>query len=521
MAATLTIPPRPLTHSGNRHLIQLQTDLGSPNRAQFTLAFFAIGDGTPADGQTVIFEFGGQTVTITAADTPDDSGVQIPTFLTGSEDDYMALVVEYLRRNDALMEEFSAEIDGTGTSIYLIRRTFASLAMTLSGTADANVFMDVVAGSASFAQPNLTALVKVIELSDGQENTIVSLQAPYEANTRTVDFDLNGLFDFLNPALPTPASINPTIGSLLNGLTSGSVALAKLRYADRYGLDPVAEALLPSSVFRVIHGALSTDTTGDFPYDEDMWLAHNYRIRDTSEIFWKPIAPDQPDWLYFWSNTAENVTWRFRLVWSDGQETMHNPTSTGLSIEANQLRWVQAGFTQAQLAGVTPPDPGLEIVRYELQIRKLVGDRILARAYYELGCECHPWSMFLLVDNGLGGMETVWLKGKSTWKYQVERDEIQLTPIGENTLSSGTLDSFLATGRHLIDVSTGWHDRFYIEHLRQVLLGKTWIVDVKNSRFIRVVVDTKSLDVTEDDQDLFALSFGLKYAVEERAFNNF
>lgn len=518
MAATLETAPRPLSHSGNPHPVRLETNLGAPDKAAFTLTF----SGTPTAGQTFIFEWEGQVVTLTAATSPNNSGLQLPTKPGGmSNADYAVLIVEYLRRNQALTDDFNMSIDagGGGLTVRLEARETGAMVMSLTGTADANVYFDVVAGAATFAQPNLTGVVRVIDLADPDaEDELLSLQAPYDAATSQVTFDLRGAFDWLAPALPSTASIAPNSGSpLLTGLASGTVGHARIRYADRYGAGtPAAESMLPSDPFWVIYGGLSADTTGDFPYSEALFWLHNYRLRGSIDPFWKPVAKGQPDWLYFFANEETGYTINVHLYWSDGTETNYVPSSSGLTIAAKTVKWVQAGYTQLKLGGITPATTGIEIVRYKVQI--ISGDHAIAEAGFEPDCAEHPWNISLMMDNGLGGMETVWLKGKAAWKYSVERDQYLRAP---NAASEAELDTFLASGSHIIEVSTGWHERFYIEHLRQLLFAKLWIVDKANSRFIPVVMDTKTFDVGEDDQDLFALTFSLKYAISETAFNNF
>ena len=521
MAATLETAPRPLTHSGNAHQIRLETNLGAPNKAAFTLTFFSIGGGSPTSGQTIILEWGGQVLTLTATASPDNSGLQIPTKPGGmSNSDYVDTVLEHLRRNQILTADFDIYIDGTGSTIFIESHETGLMVMDLTGTASANVYFDIIAGSDTFTQPNLTAVVRVLDISDDtHEAELLALQAPYDAATSQVHFDMRGAFDWLAPALPSTASIAPNSGAaLITGIASGTVAKAAIRYADRYGAGtPVAESMLKSDPFWVIYGALSADTTGDFPYSEDLFWLHNYRMRGSSGMFWKPVAKGQPDWLYFFANEETGYTINVRLFWSDGTETDFVPSATGLTIAAKNVKWVQAGYTQLKLGGVTPATAGLEIVRYKVQL--ISGGHPIAEAGFEPDCASHPWNISLMMDNGLGGMETVWLKGKALWKYNVNREEFLRAPTFAAT--EAEIDTFLASGSHLLEVSTGWHDRFYIDHLRQLLFAKTWIVDKANSRFIRVVVDSKTLDIVEDDQELFALTFSLKYAIAETAFNNF
>src|SRR5690606_30015171 len=96
------------------------------------------------------------------------------------------------------------------------------------------------------------------------------------------------------------------------------------------------------------------------------------------------------------------------------------------------------------------------------------------------------------------------------WKYNAERDTARRHRWTDYSVSGGELFAFSEEGNHTIEASTGWHELYYIEHLRQLLLGDLWIVDTENDRFLRVVCESKSVDIQKNDQQLFSLTVTLR-----------
>jgi hypothetical protein len=64
------------------------------------------------------------------------------------------------------------------------------------------------------------------------------------------------------------------------------------------------------------------------------------------------------------------------------------------------------------------------------------------------------------------------------------------------------------------EANTGLYDSdFYLQHLRQLPLSDAWLCDIENKRFLRVIVEPKSLDgITQSDRDLHQLSFTIRAA---------
>jgi len=130
--------------------------------------------------------------------------------------------------------------------------------------------------------------------------------------------------------------------------------------------------------------------------------------------------------------------------------------------------------------------------------------------------------MYLLCENGVGGMESIGVRGKKTHQYEVSREVFHRTRWEDWTPAAGDLGHFAQEGQQRWEVSTGWYDASYIKHLRQLLMSDAvyWI-DTANERFVKVVVDTETMDDERDDEQLFQLTFQFGLASFDHAYNSY
>ena len=374
----------------------------------------------------------------------------------------------------------------------------------------------LVDGSGAPTVDNLSNFVEIWQEPDGDAAAkIVSLTHAYGTDKRTY-VDAHAALN-LKPHLPTPATITPD-ATVATGIAKNAFRKFYLKYADRYGSPPTPETLATSANFYAIFGSLGLDTTGAFFNQAQIIKCHNH-VRPDKSLFWKPISHDQPDWAYFYMKSDRNLSAEVLVTYFDGT------TSTFTALAAadyavDKLYWIEAGFRQLQVdtnlaVGKTEAD----VYRYELRLRTT--SLVLATFRYQLDCPCHPWNKYLLLSNGLGGCESVWLKGITSLGYEGERHSLERPRwVGANP-QDGLMANYAAQGQHTYEANTGWHSIHYIRHLRQLLLGDIWLIDTQNNRFLKMMADTTSFKLEEDDQQLFSLEFKFKAAWKDQAFNSF
>jgi len=116
------------------------------------------------------------------------------------------------------------------------------------------------------------------------------------------------------------------------------------------------------------------------------------------------------------------------------------------------------------------------------------------------------WDRYLIFANGRGGCETVLMAGKNLDAYKTERSEGQTPRTPEFALDAGEIVAYAANGKREYEFNTGYVPAAYVEHLRQLLLGDAWLIDYDNERFIRIICDTDSVNIKQNDQELFSMS---------------
>lgn len=523
MAAAIALAPPDVAFSGNEIWVKLSTDLITAASASVQLSVTGAG---PNAGETLSIAWAGKSLVFTTAAAPNISGLQLPTKGALSLADYAALLAEHLRQNEILNDDFLITLEAPSGGAQIIKiayRAAAALDITASGSLS-NVTITVTDSAGWTTAENLRAELEVWSDS-GNPNTdksLLKIHAPYDFSTSEAKFNLQDGFSGLKSHLPPASSIPPTdtpASAHAWGLATDAVQKFYFRYADKFGTSPVAQAMKksPQSYLAQL-GSRSGDSPslGTVPQ-----LAHNWRRFD-GKTWWKPVSDQQPDFVYWRAIVGGNFTPVVHLWWSNGGETNYTPFDTPLALEEGKFYFFATGFRQLKLQLAPPPATGAYIVRYRVGIvpGDAEGTWYLA-PLYEVKVENSDWGIYLLYETGLGGMETVWLRGKSTSGYEVSGIEAQqFRDIGW-TVEKGDFDNYAQSGRQIWEVSTGFNDdSVYLEGLRQLPLAKCWMADLRERRWKRVIVEAKKIEgVAEDDRDLHEMTFTVRAAWQDESFN--
>lgn len=518
MAVTIDTAPPSRAYTEQPLWLRVSTDLPTGTFAYFEIT---ISDGGPAAGETLVLTWPGGSITYTAGATLAANGLTWPIQTLGEPlEGYTVRVAEFLRHREDVAALFSVTIeDAPGGVIRLTHNIVEDFNLSVTDGM-ANVAVVATDGAAP-AQENLSAYIEVwTDTGDFNTDTrLLEQHSPYDANGETW-LDIAPAFSHLSPHLPTPATINPVaVFSLVFGVASGHFQKYYMRLADKYGIPAVAEALLRSdNSYLAILGARASDAeTGTIT-----GLRHAYRRRD-GDNFVKPVGDWQPDWVYYIPSGGKNVYVSILIYWSDGTTSTYNPFgTTPLAIDDAKIYWFPSGFRQMKMHDVTPTgdtDPDAYIVAWDWNLQPDAGVA-LATVKYRLECDT-PWEHYLLFSNGVGGMETVHLRGKFTEGFEASAETFRLPRLPDHSIQRGDFASFNPAGRPQWTFSTGWYDDpYYVEHLRQVLLSQAWLVDRFNRIFLKVIIDARSIEtVRKDDETLFSLEFTVKAGWIDTAVN--
>lgn len=520
MSANALTLPAARAYNGDDTWIKFASNLIDADPvARITLDISGSG---PTVGQTIIIEWAGNTVTFTVASTINATATAWPV-KSGLETlaAYALRVAEAIRQNGIITESWRVLTLGTAGSaerLQLEYRNRVALDITVTNTLS-NVAETVADGTDPQLEPNLACTVQVWKVlaSDDDDDLIGTLQSPYDVISGTTEFNLKNFFE-LRPSLPATSSINPgLITSWPRGLASDAYLEYYLRYNDKHGTPAVPLALVKTDDnYFMLHGSRAADHD-DVDTSGAIQKLHAYRRRDGG-VFRKPITELMVDYLYIWTYqeiTDANI--EFVITWSDGTDTSHPYTGSDFILAANRVYWIKS---TPKTFSYTPPSAGAFI---EYITFKLVGDggdgvATLAEVYYT--AKVTPdWQVWVLFDNGLGGCETVPMLGKTRRSIAASRDTSRRQRTSDFNIADGELIGVGAESSRVYEMNTGWVERYYIEHLQQLLLGDAWIIDRDNSRFIKLICESTGGVVSSDDNTLFSMDVTFKTAWIDTAIN--
>lgn len=502
MAATLDTAPDTTTPAlnGDDIFVILETDLVDPaGAAYFDIVFASTG---PVAAEDVDLTFNGATITFTVAATTNATATAIPTKDGGDTlDEYAAIVADALRENEQITDTFLVTT-GPGTGqVRLTARTGSEITdLAHTGTLTNTTITDET-GASPYLEDNLAAVLQVwiAGATSNADTRLATLHATYHPTTAQATFNLRNIFP-VAATPPTEASIPPVISlTWPHGLATGAWAEYFLRYADKYGAPAVSEALLKSgSNYVVIHGAKS----GNYPSGGSLGSVHLlHRYTGSNDVnFRKPIVEDMPDWIYLYTKAACTDCYVEReATWDNGDTTTIDSSANPFDLATKSVYWFLSGHYPDDF---TPPEAGAKIWLFTWRLKGDAGLGVatLAEVTYRV-LPCTEWDRFLLFDNGLGGCEAVLFRGKGEIGYKAQRTQARRQRADDHSPLLGDLFTFNQEGNMTFDLRTGYHDRYYIEHLQQLLLGACWMIDMENERFLALVCDTDTVKIHRDDQE--------------------
>lgn len=522
---SLVSPPLERMYIGNPMPCMFTSDLVVTEYSQFEITISGSG---PASGQTLLLTWPGGSITYTAGTAPAQSGLRWP--LKGAEtlEIYADNVAEFLRQREDMNALFTIERSSvSGEQIFIRARQSGTYAL---GHTNGMAGVAVVENEAGSSTPaNLRAYVEVWS-DTGDFNTqelLSALHSPYRPSTDTV-IDIAPAFTQLKPSLPPANTINPnTINPPLPLVEATGVHQKYiLRYADKYGNPALAEKLeLFNDPAYAFWGAFAGNNF-DVSIEN---LLHAYVDRNSQPLS-KPVGTKQPDWLYWYCDTDVSAGLLVELTWSDGTQSSYAPWGvTPRSFQAGKIYIFQCGFEQLNLdeLEISTGVPTLKIVQYRVYLGEapeFIFPLIWEQTFSVLRESI--WGMYILYDNGLGGCESVWMRGKKTESYLPKSEEYtvgkQINLESPRQATDHDINTFDHQARTQWEMQTGWFETpDYLDHLKQLPLARyAWIIDLQNRRFLACTVQAGEMkNVTEDDVTLYSQSFTIRSGWEDTNYN--
>lgn len=349
--------------------------------------------------------------------------------------------------------------------------------------------------------PNLSCYVEVWshnKVTD-TDTLVAKLHVPFNDYTKQATVDLSGLLD-LSPSLPGLTATEGQATDVFDFLW--------VKYADQYGT-PVAPETLDEyknndKYWSVIKGS-ARKTIGDFDLIGGFPL--NAYNDETGAFFSKTITQTQPEWLYFWlSGTGDQaVTLDITMYFDDN--TSEIATSRDITVKGQHVNFISTSYAHM----ITPLSPAKTVVAYSVILTTPVGlgSAVVSKQKYFIDLATDH-DMFVAYFNGLGGIESVRLTGKTSQSYKSTAETFVRAQWGKIQDHIGTIDIINPSGQRHWSSSTGFHSQDYIFHLRQLLTTAVWLINLNKSSYKKLICQTSEIkDIKSTDQNIF--SFDLDF----------
>lgn len=345
-----------------------------------------------------------------------------------------------------------------------------------------------------YLRENLSSYLSVLKRdSNGGTEKLIDLNANYDKKTRQACFNIQKAFD-LEPFLP-------------NQINGGQFVLTpqpahtiwcdySIAHGEKFGSPPTAKCVMvDESIYTIIHGSKACDNKSElFDPDCRIWLLHNHKSCENPNFkFEKKVSKEQPDWMYFFVNTPTRLSIDTFITFEDGTTAIRNLRPQSTNPLDRGAYFIGTGHDQLNFS--TLPQ---SVLKYEIFITDEDGKEY--RICYDVCCECHPYACYILYFNGCGGCETVYLSGRKKVMYEVKKEIACKLKTKDSKVSDHQYFSINGRGKRAFKVNSGFHTENYIGQLRNLLLGKAWLINKSENQFLPIEVETKSMVISEDDK---------------------
>jgi hypothetical protein len=518
MAASVDTAPPSLGLAKEPIFVTITTD--EIDSADFaTIEFRISGDG-PAGGTSFTIEWSDFAISYSIVAVADEDD-EIASKGAETLSEYANYFQEELLKNPTLSEYWyiTRVSDASYEAVVLTHKTLEQVIPSVTEDMD-DVAVVTSFSNSPYLQVNLSCVLKVVKVVSGKEEKLVMLNAPYNAYDALCTFDISKAFD-LSPHLPDAYSI----ASFGHGEATNSIQEYYIRYADKYGAPATIKPMVKAGPYLALFAGKTADSRNTFsPFLAGQLVCHNYTNTHPAILeINKEVGKNQPDWVYIvMEKDVANALVRVNLHLSDGTTDYHAvPSLSPFALTDNKQYWFAAGYDQLGIDNYAFDD-GVVAWKYTWELIDTDdSNAVLASVTFHVDNLCHPWNQYLLFDNGLGGMETIRIKGKVQQEYEGESQQFQRVKWNDYSVDEGQFDEYDFKGRQIWEAQTGHYDETYINHLRQLLLGQAWLIDTSTNMFYKVLIDKRTIETVKTDQQLFAFQFRFRMAGYDTAYNNF
>ncbi len=392
--------------------------------------------------------------------------------------------------------------------------TFTTIPRPISFSGDVIYFEiegDKFTGSGPYdpTESNLSLYCQVWQ-SRGIPELLAELSAPYSLHNKKAFFDISSLLR-LSRTLPTGVSLFPSASH--TGIDTLATCQYQIKVSDQYGTPVEAESNLSVIGYKTVIKGASRFLQGFGDTQTDA-LLHSYQDASGTQ-FAKEVRKDQPEYIYFFKHTSNDITLEVIFHYKDGTFSEH--TIKTISTGTVKVHWVGCSWKQLNLN--LHADSNKEVAYYDVRLNGLNSiNGNLVR--YQIDDRTPDYDNYLLFDNGCGGLEVLRCSGATSVEAKSKKVNYVKPRTTNTNFQDGTLGSIAVSGHEEYRVNTGYYSKEYCFHLRQLILADTWRIDRERLKFYKIQIISAQVKLYDDYEDLHYIE--ITYRTDDQpAMNSF
>ena len=470
-------------------------------------------------GDSFKLSWSDKEITFICDNTPDGSGTQYIDHDYGTVQEWMQLVVNYLRSNYTLSEYFEITWNASEEAIKIrALDKNADYTLTLSDISGSNVTEHSnVAGADPIPREDYRLICQVFayntEMGDEWEKLGEDRMVP--------DEDGNCLFriqDYLWGKFRMEFKFPEENNYLIRRLNSS------VKYTVRYGetysgvvrrMFDIAEDLfaVPAGFDRAMLAWIHEND--DPPMDS---FSSFYTWQPNNKI----ISPDTPEKLYYLvgSDTVTSVKLNITVkYWDDTQETVTKFTLSNTN--KGDVLEVILNYNKLQLGSL---NPGKKVKYFTAWLTNQNDSLLTESRLYYMDFDYHPEETWFIFRNSYGMPETLRCIGMTERRIEVERSTAE--QINKYDFTSRDPEILVSSVKESqqFKFNTGWLNKIsgkpwhYSDYMREFFRSKR-IYHVSGSRVYPMVILSKSNLINRDNENMLAFEFTAMRAYTDEFYN--
>jgi hypothetical protein len=482
-----------ISSPGKKERIYLQFELTGPlENDHFTLAW------------------GDNSLTFTFKTTPDESGLQLPIYISGNIFVWLETVAAALRSNYLLYSDFKVSYSGVGYNIDITAREKGeAYDITFSESATSLQIFDFQDGEDDTYRDFYRLILQVYLAAALNYNDILlgSDELPVDENGNA-EFDIAG---FIKPEFEYDFHF-PESGALFAIQRVNTIKNIRLRYAETY--DNTVKELFSSGPHFIKDGGINKRDL-EF-YDSEDSNYFDYSANQKHFLTWgKIISVNQPEKLFFLFRSHEGITkLKCKATYELGVKVVKTIKEFTVAVCDVYEFIISPHFFIDDLS----------FIKYEIWLEDVNGVLISETRTYYLDHKTYLNERFFFFKNSFGVTETLRCTGIQSKNIEINRTAGNLINdiTGNNAREIKNFDNI---EKQKLKTNTGWtsllskNPKDFKNYLRDFLLS-TDISEKKGDILFPVNIISKKAFIHKDKEYLYDLLFEYYYSHEDEKFSD-